>query len=424
MIGFLVKGLFRDRHRSLFPVLTVSLGVMLTVLMHCFIAGMLGDMVDLNARFSTGHVKVVTRAYAENIDQLPNDLSILGAGALSDKLSKNFPDMIWVNRIRFGGLVDVPDENGETRAQGPALGLAMDLLNEESIEKDRLNLTESIVRGRLPGRTGEILISDDFAKKLKVEPGDNLTIIGSTMYGSMAMQNFIISGTVRFGVQVMDRGAVIIDLKDGQRLLDMEDASGEILGYFKNNSYDDQKATETVERFKLISENPKDEFSPVMLKLKDQNDLAGMLDYISRMTGIFIGVFLAAMSIVLWNSGLLGGLRRYGEVGVRLAFGEPKGHVFRSMIMESLFIGFFGSIIGTMIGLIISYIIQVYGLDFSSAMKNATIMMPSVFRTQITTPAYFVGLIPGLFSTVLGTSLAGIGIYQRKTAQLFKELEQ
>ena len=69
MIGFLVKGLFRDRHRSLFPVLTVSLGVMLTVLMHCFITGMLGDLVDLNARFSTGHVKVVTRAYADNMDQ-------------------------------------------------------------------------------------------------------------------------------------------------------------------------------------------------------------------------------------------------------------------------------------------------------------------------------------------------------------------
>lgn len=424
MIRFLIKGLFRDRHRSLFPILTVSLGVMLTVLMHCFITGMLGDMIDLNARFSTGHVKIVTRAYAENMDQLPIDLSILGVNDLNDKLTKVFPDMTWVKRIRFGGLIDVPDEKGETMSQGPAMGLALDLLTQESLEKERLNLAESLVRGRLPEKPGEILISDDFSAKLKAKPGDALTIISSTMYGSMAMQNFVISGTIRFGVQVMDRGAFIIDVKDAQSFLDMEDAAGEILGYFKGKNYDDAKAEETVEQFKLQFKNQEDKFSPVMLKLKDQNDLAGMFDYMSQMTGIFIGVFLAAMSIVLWNSGLLGGLRRYGEVGVRLAFGERKGHVYRSMIVESLFIGFLGFVAGTLIGLIIAYFIQVHGMDFSSAMKNATIMMPSVFRTQITPPAYFVGLVPGLLSTVLGTALAGIGIYQRKTAQLFKELEQ
>ena len=57
MIKFLLKGLIRDRHRSLFPVLTVTLGVMLTVLMHCWVTGILGDMVDYNAKFMTGHVK-------------------------------------------------------------------------------------------------------------------------------------------------------------------------------------------------------------------------------------------------------------------------------------------------------------------------------------------------------------------------------
>jgi putative ABC transport system permease protein len=56
-------------------------------------------------------------------------------------------------------------------------------------------------------------------------------------------------------------------------------------------------------------------------------------------------------------------------------------------------------------------------------MKNATLMMPAVFHTRITTTAFFIGFIPGLLSTVVGTMLSGIGIYKRKTAQLFKELE-
>ena len=160
-----------------------------------------------------------------------------------------------------------------------------------------------------------------------------------------------------------------------------------------------------------------------MLKLKDQNNLGSTLELYESMSGIIIFIFVLAMSIVLWNSGLLGGLRRYGEVGIRLAIGENKGHVYRSMITESIAIGIFGSIIGTAIGLALAYYLQAHGLDFSSYMKNSTMIMPGIYHASVTASAWYVGFIPGLFSTVLGTSLSGIGIYKRKTAQLFKELE-
>jgi putative ABC transport system permease protein len=129
------------------------------------------------------------------------------------------------------------------------------------------------------------------------------------------------------------------------------------------------------------------------------------------------------MSIVLWNTGLIGGLRRYGEIGVRLAVGEEKGHIYRSMIFESIFIGIIGSFLGTLIGLGFSYWLQEVGIDIGDMMKNSKMMMPTVIRSNITPTAYYLGFIPGLFSVVLGTMLSGIGIYKRKTAQLFKELE-
>ncbi len=161
----------------------------------------------------------------------------------------------------------------------------------------------------------------------------------------------------------------------------------------------------------------------MMLRLAEQNGLDSMLDYVASLIGAFIAIFVFAMSIVLWNAGLIGGLRRYGEVGLRLAMGENKSHVYYSMIMESVLIGFLGSVIGTVIGLGISYYLQTVGFDISDLMKNVTMMIPSVFRAHVTPQAYYIGFVPGLFSTVLGTALAGIGIYRRKTAQLFKELE-
>ena len=93
------------------------------------------------------------------------------------------------------------------------------------------------------------------------------------------------------------------------------------------------------------------------------------------------------------------------------------------MIYESVLIGIFGSIFGSAVGLGIAYFLQTKGIDVGSMMKNTTIMLPNVFHAHITSETYYIGFLPGLFSTVLGTMLAGIGIYKRKTSQLFKELE-
>jgi len=100
------------------------------------------------------------------------------------------------------------------------------------------------------------------------------------------------------------------------------------------------------------------------------------------------------MSIVLWNAGLLGALRRYGEVGIRLAIGERKGHIYRSMIYESIFIGIVGSVIGTALGLSSGYYLQINGLDLSSMMKNVTMMAPVVYRASVTTETYYIGFFP------------------------------
>ena len=50
-------------------------------------------------------------------------------------------------------------------------------------------------------------------------------------------------------------------------------------------------------------------------------------------------------------------------------------------------------------------------------------VMPNTFYAKVTPDLYYIGLIPGLIATVLGTMLAGLAIYRREMAQLFKELE-
>ena len=422
MNWFLLKGLLRDRSRSLFPIIVTALGVFITVFLYSFMKGEITDIIGTNANFYTGHVKVVTKAYEEQIDQSPNDLALLGVSELQEKLTNQFPEIQWTPRIMFGGLIDIPDENGETRSQGPAAGMAVDLLNPSSGEVDRLDIRNSLVQGRIPEKPFEILVSENFAQKLEIEIGNQATLISSGMYGGMAMQNFEVVGTVHFGVQAMDRGGVIADISGVQTALNMDDGAGEILGFFKDGRYEEKRADAVVRKFENTFSSD-GEFAPTIMKLSDQNDLGTIIQMVDYMSGIIVGVFVFVMSIVLWNTGLMGTLRRYGEYGVRLAIGEDKGHIYRTMIAESVMIGFVGSVIGTALGLVASYYMQSHGINMEDMMSSSTMLMPNVIKARVTVTSYYIGFFPGFLATTLGSMIAGLGIYKRETASLFKELE-
>lgn len=423
MIKFIIRGILRDKSKSIIPIAVISVGVMVTVMMSGFLEGVFSDVINQNAKLDTGHVKIMTKPYAENKEQLPNDLALLGINELIDSLNLNYPDLIWTPRIKFGGIMDVPDASGNTKLQGPGIGLAISILSEESGELQRLQLNKSLKKGRLPKRSGEIILSDNYATKLNISPGEKITFFGSTMEGSMVFQSYEMTGTVEFGSPLMDKGTFIIDIRDAQNMLDMENGTGELLGYFKDDKYDDQKALVIAENFNAKFQESKDEYTPVMFTLKDQNGLRESLDMGDAFSGIFIFIFILAMSLVLWNTGLIGGLRRYNEFGIRLALGESKNNVFKLLLIEASVIGLIGSIIGTSLGLVFCYYLQEVGIDISKDVANSTIIMPSVMRAYVTSDLFYIGFIPGLFSMLFGTALAGRGIYKRETARLFKELE-
>ncbi|MCK9300964.1 MAG: FtsX-like permease family protein [Bacteroidales bacterium] len=422
MIRFLLKGILRDRSRSLLPIIVVSLGVMITVFLQAYMDGVLGDSIEWTAQFTTGHVKVMTRAYQENMSQTPNDYALTDVDILQPQLEKDYPGLSWAPRIQFGGLLDVPDENGLTRAQGNVKGMGLELLNS-SEEIERMHLNDYLSSGDFPQQAGEILLSRELFNQMGLTLGDEVTLISSGMWGDMAMYNFKVCGTLQFGINSLDRGFMIADIEDLRLALNMENSASEILGFLKEGYYINKEAQNLSGSFNQKQTKTQDKFSLLMLPLSDMNGMQFFVAYAQQMQYLIVLVFVMAMSLVLWNAGLLGGLRRYGEFGLRLAIGENKHELYRSLMGEAVMIGLLGSIIGVAFGLLFSWLMQKYGLDVGDMLKDSTIMMPTVMRARITSTTYYIGFLPGILSTLIGAMLSGIGIYKRQTASLFKELE-
>lgn len=420
MLAFIIKGLLRDKHRSLFPLIIISLGVMLTTFMYGYSTGAFEGMKETNAKLGAGHVKVMTKEYFEIFNQLPNDFAIINSSEVLTELNK-FEGIEWVQRIQFGGLLDIPNYQGETRDQGPFIGMGMNLFGKGSTEVERMDLANVIKEGSIPKAPGEILVSIALASKLEVGVGDTATIIGSTASGGMAIHSFKISGLIKYGVPALDKNLVIADITDVQYALNMDNSAGEILGFFDTDRYNDARAEvikSKVQKLGNLRGN-----SLIGVSLLDQEGLREYLNLEYIGIGILLGVFLIVMVVVLWNTGLMAGIRRYGEIGVRLAMGESKGELVRYLILESIVIGVVGSFIGSCLGTLLCLYLKVYGIDMSDMMADSSIVINPILRANVSIVGFLIGFIPGILAVVLGTSLSGIGIYKRDTASLFKELE-
>ena len=428
MIDFLFKGLIRDKSRSFFPVIIITLIVSIIIFFSGFLNGVYNSLFLNTAILNSGHVKVVTHAYNLEHQLLPNDLALLDIDSKLNQLENTYEDYIWTPRITFAGLLDVPDENGETLSQSPVIGLGVDFFSEESKQLDIWDLKDKIIEGNFLNHNDQVLLSEKLSKRLEVFPGDVVTFIGATMYGGFTTYNLKVTGIFDLNLGPVDKDMMIIDFQGAQEILDMkeEDAASEILGYDENLFFSDENTVKIRKDFNSNYSNSNDEYRPIMLALRDSNQMSTIVDFSDVIMSIILGLFLVVVTLVLWNMGIMSGLRRYGEIGMRLAIGETKGHVFKSMVIESVIIGFFGSIMGTTLGILLTSYLQRVGIDYSKAidsLSSSNFAMPNVFYPQVTPDLFYIGFIPGILATVFGTMLAGRAIYKREMAQLFKELE-
>ena len=426
MINFLFKGLIRDRSRSFFPLLIITIIVAIIIFFSGFLNGIYNSLFFNTAMVNSGHVKVVTHAYHLEHQLLPNDLALLESKNIIDDLEKNYDDYIWTPRITFAGLLDVPDENGETLNQSPVFALGVDFLSDNSSQIDVWDINKKIVQGKLFSDKNQALLSSKLAERLNVTTNDIVTFIGSTMDGAFSTYNFMVSGIFDLNIGPIDKDMMIVDITGAEFALDMDNAASEILGYKKDLFFNDKQTVLLRDQYNMRFSDTDDIYRPFMLALRDSNQMSTIVDFSNVIMFIIMALFLVVVTLVLWNMGIMNGLRRYGEIGMRLAIGETKGHVYKSMILESLMIGFLGSFFGTIIGLAITSYLENVGLDYSKAidsLNSANFAMPNVFYPQVTSELFYIGFFPGILATVFGTMLAGRAIYKREMAQLFKELE-
>ena len=431
MIVFLFRGIFRDKSRFLFPISIVTIGVALVVALVGFMEGVFMGMIDMTANLDTGHLRLVNKPFYDEEHLYPLDRALAAQKETKRWLKNNStPNIEWTSRIRWGALIDVPDANGDTRSQTPVVGMALDLKSPNSSEIRRLQLVESLVKGRLPQDSNEMLMGNALAKDLDVALGQSVTVIGQSFDGGLVADNYLVVGLIRFGVTAMDKKMVLIDLADAQSTFYMDDMVTDWLGYLPSSlSFDHYvKAKKNINsNLNTWRENPPKDWAkddqPIALSILDQQNMGSMVKTFTVIKSSVVGIFTFLMILVLWNAGVLSGIHRYGEMGLRLAFGESHWKLILTLGIEGLLIGILGSIVGCVLGGTFAWYLQEVGLNMGDTFAKSGLMINDVVRARLTLGGFIQGIVPGIFASVAGTLVASSTIFKRSEANLFRELE-
>jgi ABC-type lipoprotein release transport system permease subunit len=231
----------------------------------------------------------------------------------------------------------------------------------------RVSRLKSLIRqgGYLNGDdSNQALVGSILARNLRVDVGDELTVLGQGRDGSIAATVVKIKGVFSSGIDDFDRSSIHIPLKTFQDVYSMRGAVHEVVTIAASLAdVDDIKAAIKSAIPAVNSKKP--------LTVLDWNELMPGLrqsiemDLISGLIFYLLLVLVVAFSIL--NTFLMAIFERTRELGVLMAIGTTPGRLTKVLLIESMTLTAIGIAAGIIIGSLITLYFQNHGFDISGA---------------------------------------------------------
>ena len=369
------RNLWRHPRRTWLTIGAMVFSNALLVFMISIQFGMYELMINNTLQTFTGHLQVQAPGYK---DELKMRQVVPDAAALAQRLrDETGLESISVRSGAFALL------SSEDRSYGVQV-FGVDPRYEAGVS----TLPGLVREGRYPvdPDAQEIVIGTVLARNLRVEPGDELTLLGSGRDGSFAAAVATVAGIFDTGVPDFDRSIAELPIGFFNDVFYMEDAAHSVVIMTPALS-----AIETI-RPVIESALPADEDIVLLdwdalqpgLKQAIQADLSSAFFMYSVL------VILVAFSVM--NTQLMSVLERTHEFGIIMSLGLTPGRLGRLVVLETSLMGLAGLFLGALAGGLITLWFTINGFSYPGMDEMAAkFNLPARFFPEVTLLSLFAG---------------------------------
>ncbi|MEJ2202696.1 MAG: ABC transporter permease [Gemmatimonadota bacterium] len=362
-IGF--RNLARNRWRSSLTLGGIAVSVAFMVWILGFMEGWLVEMVRGATAVETGQVQVHTAAFAESPRA---DRSF----ALEPSLLRDLRAVDGVEsvspRIRLFGLIGHEEKSQVAQIMGV----------DPVLEAQTTPITDGLESGRwltddpppYPAPR-EVVLGTGVARQLRVGIGDELVIFFEAADGSLGNDLLEVVGIVRTGNTAVDRSAVYMNLADTQFLAALDGEIHELTirtkNFVRTEQTRDAVAAALGARTDIPVEPDGEDPPNDVLVARSWQQIMPSIDQVltlSRQSYLvtYLLIYLVA-AVGILNTQRMSALERRREFGVLMAIGMRPRRMFRMIVTESLVLGTLGGVLGTVLGVAVTWYHSVHGLN-------------------------------------------------------------
>jgi putative ABC transport system permease protein len=378
------RNLARNKRRTLVLLLTVSMGVGALFLFDGFNAGIMNQYRDNTIHAKTGHGQLNTKGYREAIYEKPWEHWMEQPEGLEAKI-RSMPGVKQVfPRIDFFAVIT----NGSLSVAGRGTAVRG---RDEADFFWTLNVVEGeMLRDHQQG----IMIGIGLARALQVKPGDRITLLTNTVYGSMNGMDARVTGIFHTGLKEVDDNYFRIQLDDAQRLLDTNKVETMAIGLASHQDWS---------RFATAVKDTLPELDATPFEVLDKVYYQHAVDWLDQQFAVIQLIILVIVTLGIFNTISFTVVERTPEIGNLRANGESAGEVLLLLLWEGFLIGLIGSALGILGAWLLNVILLPKGILMPPA--------PGITRQfnvmiELQWPMVWLSGALGLGSTVLATWLA------------------
>ncbi len=339
----------RNKRRTYLTLTAVAIGVMSIIFAKSYFGGIFNSVTETVIKTQIGHIRIVHKEFLRLERIMPKEHLVTDLNRVKAGISR-LPEVELINeQIKFNVLLNHEDVNE------PAVAFGIDPGKADK----NMDLSSTIVKGKYFGDSGsDLIIGKKLAEKLKVTVNDELLLVTTDINYSTYALPFNIAGIYETGFSSLDKHILYIPMQKAQEMLDCGDAAHEILVFLKER----EKAGIVCEKIeKIFSEN--DPGHSIMIIPWQKNDMVESIPTMMAIFDVIIGIIMFIVALVILNTMLMAVMERYHEIGVIKALGFKNREVFSMILVEALYIGTIGSVIGGIFGGALSAYLEKTGID-------------------------------------------------------------
>jgi ABC-type lipoprotein release transport system permease subunit len=386
------RDLGRNRRRTFFSALAVSVGLAILMLMSAVVNGEMGSAIQGAIILQTGHIQVRAASYDENKSSLKWQDLVENPDQISAKIAAIPEVKAATPRLFASGFLSTGNESSGVRIYGiDPQSAANDPFRQGVISGSYLTADDS----------GGLLIGKPAADKLHLKAGDNVGLSVNTANGDVAEQTFVVRGIYSTNTFGFDSATIFLPLAKAQAITQTQNHASTVIVLLKNISNTDAVAS-ALKGSSLKVLTWKD-LNPLILDWETQAN-----SYIS----ILYLIILAIAASVIINTLIMSVYERTREIGILSAIGMRGGRIMTLFLAESALLAVGGVIMGVVLGLFANFLFNIHGFYIGNMGLTGFMVTDTIFARLTVNDAinlsivtFIVTILAGLYPAIMASRM-------------------